>query len=85
LGAKKSFGSLPVLRGIDLVLEEGEIAVLTEPSGSGKEPGWVKASSAKRLDPEANMTALEREIDSLVYELYGLTPAKSRQWRRAAR
>jgi hypothetical protein len=28
---------------------------------------------AKRLHPEADTTALEREIDSLVYELYGLT------------
>ena len=35
-GLKKSFGSLAVLRGIDLVLEEGELAVLTGPSGSGK-------------------------------------------------
>jgi hypothetical protein len=30
--------------------------------------------SAKRRDPEADTTALEREIDHLVYKLYGLTP-----------
>jgi hypothetical protein len=29
--------------------------------------------SAKRRDVEADTTALEREIDRLVYELYGLT------------
>jgi hypothetical protein len=29
--------------------------------------------AAKQRDPEANTTALEREIDRHVYELYGLT------------
>jgi hypothetical protein len=30
--------------------------------------------SAKRNSPAADTTALEREIDQLVYALYGLTP-----------
>ena len=30
--------------------------------------------AAKRRDPGADTTALEREIDRLVYDLYGLTP-----------
>ena len=29
---------------------------------------------SKRHDPEADTTALEREIDHLVYQLYDLTP-----------
>ena len=32
-----------------------------------------KTSSVKR-DPKADTTALEREIDQLVYQLYDLTP-----------
>ena len=30
--------------------------------------------STKKRDPEANTTTLERKIDQLVYQLYGLTP-----------
>ncbi|MEK6574443.1 MAG: hypothetical protein AABZ58_09045 [Chloroflexota bacterium] len=30
--------------------------------------------SAKRHDPETDTTALEQEIDRLVYKLYDLTP-----------
>ena len=30
--------------------------------------------AAKRHDPKADTTALEREIDQLVYKLYDLTP-----------
>ena len=30
--------------------------------------------AAKKLDPQADTTAEEREIDRLVYDLYGLTP-----------
>ena len=32
--------------------------------------------SAKQSDPGADTTALEREIDRLVYALYGLTEAE---------
>jgi type I restriction-modification system DNA methylase subunit len=34
--------------------------------------------AAKRRDPEADTTALEQEIDRLVYALYGLTPAETK-------
>ena len=30
----------------------------------------------RKLDPRADITVLEREIDRLVYGLYGLTPAE---------
>ena len=33
---KKSFGSLEVLKGIDLEVKEGEVVCLIGPSGSGK-------------------------------------------------
>jgi hypothetical protein len=32
--------------------------------------------AAKQRDPEADVSALEWEIDQLVYALYGLTPAE---------
>jgi iron(III) transport system ATP-binding protein len=35
-GVTKSFGTTPVLRGIDLVVERGQIAALLGPSGCGK-------------------------------------------------
>lgn len=35
-GLKKSFGKLPVLRGIDQVIYEGEVVSIIGPSGSGK-------------------------------------------------
>ena len=30
--------------------------------------------AAKQMDADADVSALEREIDQLVYALYGLTP-----------
>ena len=35
-GIHKSFGGLPVLKGIDLCVEEGEVVAVIGPSGSGK-------------------------------------------------
>jgi adenine-specific DNA-methyltransferase len=34
----------------------------------------VDRRKAKRSDPSADVSAWEREIDQLVYRLYGLTP-----------
>ena len=33
-----------------------------------------KILAAKQKDPNADTSALERQIDEMVYELYGLTP-----------
>ncbi len=35
---------------------------------------FVDRRKAKRADPSADTSAWEREIDQLVYRLYGLTP-----------
>ena len=35
-GVRKSFGALEVLRGVDLVVNRGDVACLIGPSGSGK-------------------------------------------------
>ncbi len=35
-GVEKSFGPIPVLRGIDLTVRQGEVVVIIGPSGSGK-------------------------------------------------
>ena len=35
-GIKKSFGSLEVLKGIDLNIEKGEVVSIVGPSGAGK-------------------------------------------------
>lgn len=32
--------------------------------------------AAKKKDPNADTSALEKQIDEMVYALYGLTPAK---------
>ena len=35
-GLKKSFGSVEVLKGIDVSIQKGEVVVVIGPSGSGK-------------------------------------------------
>ena len=37
--------------------------------------------TTRQRDSEADTTALEREIDRLVYQLYDLTPEESPSWK----
>ena len=37
-GLKKNFGSLEVLKGVDMEIDKGEVVVVIGPSGSGKSP-----------------------------------------------
>ncbi len=46
----KSFGSLPVLNGIDLVVRSGEVSVVIGPSGSGKSTLLRCVNHLERID-----------------------------------
>lgn len=47
---QKSFGSLEVLKGIDLEVKEGEVVCLIGPSGSGKSTFHALPESSGRND-----------------------------------
>lgn len=51
-GITKSFGSLQVLKGIDLEINKGEIVSIVGPSGAGKPPCcrlWERSTSRMRV------------------------------------
>ncbi|MQY05372.1 amino acid ABC transporter ATP-binding protein [Actinomadura macrotermitis] len=85
-GLRKSFGSLEVLRGIDLRVESGEVVCVIGPSGSGKstllrcvnlleEPtaGTVRVAGAEVTDPEVDIDAVRRRI-GMVFQSFNLFP-----------
>ncbi len=49
-GVHKSFGSVPVLRGIDMVVQPGEVACVIGPSGSGKSTFLRCVNHLERID-----------------------------------
>jgi hypothetical protein len=59
--------------------EQG-VAIPRAPAAKEKEVADLvkKILAVKQRDPEADVTALAREIDELVYALYGLTPEESK-------
>jgi lipoprotein-releasing system ATP-binding protein len=79
-------GSLPVLRGVDLTLEAGEIVALVAPSGAGKSTLLHLAGLLEKPDGgsvvvegrdagglgDADRTAIRRDTIGFVYQLHHL-------------
>jgi polar amino acid transport system ATP-binding protein len=83
-GLFKSFGSLEVLRGVDLSVEAGEVVCVIGPSGSGKstllrcvnlleEPsgGTVHVAGVEVTDPDVDIDAVRRRI-GMVFQQFNL-------------
>ena len=83
-GLSKSFGSLEVLRGVDLQVRRGEVVCVIGPSGSGKstllrcvnlleEPtaGKVAVDGVELTDPDADLDAARRHI-GMVFQQFNL-------------
>ncbi len=81
-GVGKTFGSVVVVHGIDLAIEDGEFAVLVGPSGCGKSTllrmiaGLEDISSGELWigDQLANRLAPQQRNISMVFQSYALFP-----------
>ena len=82
----KHFGPLHVLRGIDLVVQEGEVVVVIGPSGSGKstmvrtinrlepiESGTLVVDGRNVHDRNVDVNALRRDV-GMVFQSFNLFP-----------
>jgi polar amino acid transport system ATP-binding protein len=85
-GLHKSFGSLPVLRGIDLALDEHEVVCLIGASGSGKstllrcvnlleeiDAGRIFVAGQEITAPKVDVDRIRRDI-GIVFQSYNLFP-----------
>jgi polar amino acid transport system ATP-binding protein len=83
-GLEKSFGSLRVLRGIDLEVRRGEVVCIIGPSGSGKSTllrcvnlleqpsaGTVTVSGIELTDPDVDIDAARRHL-GMVFQGFNL-------------
>jgi polar amino acid transport system ATP-binding protein len=88
-GLHKSFGSLEVLRGIDLEVVEHEVVCLIGASGSGKSTllrcinllerinaGRIEVEGLEITDPDADVDAIRRRI-GIVFQAFNLFPHMS--------
>jgi polar amino acid transport system ATP-binding protein len=82
----KSFGSLDVLKGVDMEVQKGEVVVILGPSGSGKstllrcinrleEPtgGKIFFENTEITDPKTNINEMRENI-GMVFQSFNLFP-----------
>ena len=85
-GLRKRFGTLEVLRGIDLTVRPQELVFVIGPSGCGKstllrccnrleEPdeGSIRVDGVELLDPRTDINAMRRQI-GMVFQSFNLYP-----------
>jgi polar amino acid transport system ATP-binding protein len=83
---KKSYGAVPVLKGIDLSVENGDVVAIIGRSGSGKstmlrcingletfQEGTIEVAGHKVDTSSANLRALRKEV-GMVFQSYNLFP-----------
>jgi polar amino acid transport system ATP-binding protein len=88
-GVNKWFGSLHVLKDIDLSIQHGEVVVVCGPSGSGKstlircinklesiQSGEIMVDGMPLKDPKTNITKLRAEV-GMVFQQFNLYPHKT--------
>ncbi len=86
---RKSFGSTPVLNGVDLAVGRSEVACIIGPSGSGKstvlrcinaltriDSGSVRVGDTRVDDPRVDTQALHRRV-GIVFQGYNLFPHRT--------
>jgi len=85
-GLRKSFGTLEVLKGIDLVIPEGQVVCVIGPSGSGKSTmlrcinlleqptaGAVEIDGIDITDPKVNIDKMRQRV-GMVFQQFNLFP-----------
>ena len=88
-GVRKSFGTLEVLKGIDMDIMKGEVICIIGPSGSGKstlircinalndiQQGSIKVEGQEVHDPKLDKLELRKKI-GMVFQQYNLFPHKT--------
>jgi polar amino acid transport system ATP-binding protein len=85
-GLRKSFGSVEVLKNIDLVINQGEVVCVIGPSGSGKTTllrcvnllekptsGKIVVNGAEVTDSETDLDAVRKTV-GMVFQQFNLFP-----------